>query len=101
MLRILPLAALIALPLAFGAQARTVAVTGQNGGTINHQHDCSRGSGQAQCNNASTATGPNGKTYSKNRLRTTTSDGTSTTTVDRTGPNGQTNSRTRKLVVTP
>lgn len=101
MLRTFSLAALIALPLAFGAEARNVAVTGNNGGTVNHQHDCTRGSGQAQCSNSTTATGANGKTYTKNRQRTTTSDGTSTTTVDRTGPNGQTNTRTRKLVVTP
>lgn len=80
--------------------AKSLTVTGANGGTIQTSRDCTRGSGQASCATSSTATSPSGQTATKARTRVTAA-GSSATTVTRTGPNGQSNTRTRTWSVTP
>ena len=63
---------------------------------MSKDRDCIRGNGAANCETTSTATTANGKTATKNRLRTTDAGGT-TTTVSGMGPNGQSGTKTRKI----
>lgn len=96
--------ALFALALALPAtapvaQAQGITVTGANGGTIQRNRDCSRGSGTARCTVSSTATGANGQSATRERVRTTTA-GSSGTTVTGTGPQGSTMQRSRLITVT-
>lgn len=92
--------ALLALPLmaATALPAQNVTVTGNNGGTLNRDRDCTRTSGTANCSRSSTLTTPAGETATWGRDRTrVTGDGASTGTVTTTGPGGETRSRTRLI----
>lgn len=100
MKRSLILACLITLPFAQIATARSITVAGQNGGTADISRDCTRGQGQAQCQMQTTATGAQGKTVLRDRLRTTVK-GSSTVTINRTGVTGKSHSRSRVLTGTP
>jgi hypothetical protein len=98
---------LILRPLLLGAAllgaqpifAQSVTITGNNGGTVQSNRDCTRSAGQANCTKNATMTGANGQTATRSRTRLT-GNGSSSTTITGTGPNGQSNTRTRLLTVT-
>lgn len=93
-MRFLLLTTLLALPvtpaLADGK------VTYGNGATLDWTRDCDRGDSQATCTVSGLLTGPEGKTASKTRVRTT-SPGSSVAEITTTGPKGNTRTKTRTV----
>lgn len=85
------------LSLGLGAaEAQTMAITTDNGGSVVSTRDCQRQPGLAECTGSTTATTAGGKTATRLRQRSTTADG-SQTTVARTNPGGQTKGWVRTL----
>jgi hypothetical protein len=89
------------LPLAFATPvfAQNVTITNGNGGTVEKNRDCVRENGQVVCGTSTTATTANGQTVSKDRQRTTTSEGT-TSTMTCVGPTGEPGPCSRTVQIT-
>jgi hypothetical protein len=89
------------LPMAFATPmfAQNVTITNGNGGTVEKNRDCARENGKVVCQTATTGTTAKGQTVSKNRQRTTTSEGT-TSTMNCVGPTGEPGPCSRTVQIT-
>jgi hypothetical protein len=90
------LVTLLALPLAATPALADITVTGDGGGTIMIDRDCSKGGGQIDCSRTAVRTGPEGKVSTRVAERTLTR-GQIDTRISVTRADGETRTRERRV----